>query len=112
MTTKTIKPVAVLVPGDAVTPLKAKVQLKKKDFYERATGKSGLKKPDAKAAIDATLATLAEALAAGQEVIIPPLGKIKMTREKTTKQGRVLMLRLSLDAGDKGGTEPLADAAE
>jgi hypothetical protein len=46
------------------------------------------------------------------QVIIPPLGKIKMTREKTTKQGRVLMLRLSLDAGDKGGTEPLADAAE
>lgn len=111
MTTKTIKPVAAVVPSD-VTPLKAKVQLKKKDFYERAAGKSGIKKPDAKAAIDATLATLAEALSAGQEVIIPPLGKIKMTREKATKQGRILMLRLQLDAGDKGGSEPLADAAE
>ena len=116
MAAKPPKPTPDLPPAtvepEAVKAPVAKVQLKKRDFIEQVTAKSGVKKPDAKAAIEATLALLAEALSSGQEVVVPPLGRIKVTREKEVKKGRVLMLRLQLDAGDKDGTEPLAEAAE
>ncbi len=94
--------------------IKTRTILKKKDFMSRATDRSGIKKADAKAAIDATLAVLAEALANGEEIILPPLGKLKVTREKAHPRGRILMLRLQLipegPSEFSGGTEPLAEA--
>ena len=95
------------------SPIKTRTILKKKDFFDRATERSGVKKSDAKAAIDATLAVLTEALANGDEIILPPLGKLKVTREKAHPKGRILMLRLQLipeGPGEfSGGTEPLAE---
>ena len=96
--------------------IKTRTILKKKDFMSRATDRSGIKKADAKAAIDATLAVLAEALANGEDIILPPLGKLKVTREKAHPKGRILMLRLQLIPGGagefSGGTEPLAEAGD
>ena len=93
--------------------IKTRSILKKKDFMTRATERSGVRKADAKAAIDATLATLAEALANGEEIILPPLGKLKVAREKDHPKGRIMMLRLQLipeGPGEfSGGTEPLAE---
>lgn len=101
--------------GDAAA-IKTRTILRKKDFIDRAIEKSGIKKADAKAAIDATLAVLAEALANGEEIILPPLGKLKVTREKAHPKGRILMLRLQLipeGPGEfSGGTEPLAEAGD
>jgi hypothetical protein len=105
-------------PADMGEPpvIKTRVILKKKDFIDRAIERSGLRKADAKAAVEATLAVLAEALAKGEELVLPPLGKIKVAREKAHPRGRILMLRLQLtpdEAGEfTGGTEPLAEAAE
>ena len=99
---------------DADAPaIKTRSILKKKDFMTRATERSGLRKVDAKAAIDATLAVLAEALSNGEELILPPLGKLKVAREKDHPKGRIMMLRLQLIPGGPGefggGTEPLAE---
>lgn len=96
--------------------IKTRVILKKKDFVDRATDRSGLRKADAKAAIDATLAVLTEALAQGEELILPPLGKLKVAREKDHPRGKILMLRLQLIPGGPsefdGGTEPLAETGD
>ena len=96
--------------------IKTRSILKKKDFMTRATERSGIKKADAKAAIDATLSVLAEALAKGEEIILPPLGKLKVAREKAHPKGRILMLRLQMIPGGAdefaGGTEPLAEAGD
>ena len=87
---------------------------------DRAIERSGVRKSDAKAAVEATLAVLAEALTKGEELVLPPLGKIKVTREKANPRGRILMLRLVLASDEQGdqqgdfaaGSEPLAEAAE
>lgn len=116
---RTVKPVAsakapaAAAPAAADVPVvRAKAPLKKKDFIDRAAGKSGIRKSDAKAAIEATLATLAEALAAGQELVLPPLGKLKVAKEKHGKNGVQLVLKLNLTKPDEPGAEPLAEAAE
>ena len=108
----------------AAAAIKTRSVLKKKDFMDRAIERSGVRKSDAKAAVEATLAVLAEALAKGEELVLPPLGKIKVTREKTNPRGRILMLRLVLAPDEQGdeqgdepgdfaaGSEPLAEAAE
>ena len=114
-------------PADDLVPepgIKTRVIVKKKDFMDRAIERSGVRKSDAKAAVEATLAVLAEALAKGEELVLPPLGKIKVTREKANPRGRILMLRLVLASDEQGdeqgdepgdfaaGSEPLAEAAE
>lgn len=113
--TKVIAVAANIVPPDndqdAAPAARARVVLKKKDFVDRAAVRAGIRKSDARLAIDATLATLAEALGGGQDLILPPLGRIRVAREKATKKGRMLMLRLQLGDGAKGD-EPLADAAD
>jgi hypothetical protein len=104
-TTKTEAPVeetAVL----AKKPAALKVQVKKRDFADKVTEASGVKKADAKLVIDATLAELATALAAKSEVVVPPLGRLKVTREKDIKGGKVLLLRLQLDKGDAPAKAP------
>lgn len=107
-----------ILPADPAPEagIKTRVILKKKDFLDRAIERSGVRKADAKAAVEATLAVLAEALSKGEELVLPPLGKIKVAREKANPKGRILMLRLQLTPDDRGefagGTEPLAEAAE
>jgi len=108
-TTATAVPPVPAPQDDDDSPAPAsRLQVRKKEFIDRATARSGIRKPDARAAIEATLATLAEALAAGQDLILPPLGRIRVTREKPTKKGRMLMLRLQLDEGATAA-DPLAD---
>jgi hypothetical protein len=101
---------AVAGSGDAVSEVAPtlKVQLKKKDFLERVVERSGLRRSDAKTAMDATLALLGEALAAGEEVNLPPFGKARMTREKVTPRGHAYSLRLVRNLADISAQETLA----
>lgn len=86
--------------------------LKKKDFIDRAVARSQVKKADARAAIDAALSTLAEALAEGNEVILPPLGRLKTTRVKDGPKGKQLLLKLSLPKIEENATEGLAEVGD
>ncbi|MCC7321267.1 MAG: HU family DNA-binding protein [Rubellimicrobium sp.] len=80
--------------------------LKKKDFLDRVVLRAAIKRNDARAAAEATLAVLAEAIESGQGVVLPPLGKIRIIKEKSGRAGRQFLLRLSLaspeDKGDEG----------
>lgn len=92
----------------AVAVVKARAVLKKKDFLDRVVARAGIRKSDAKAGAEATLAALAAALAEGQEIVLPPLGKIKVVREKAAKSGRKFVLRLAMPA-EAAVTEALAE---
>ena len=92
--------------------------LKKPEFIERTMTRTSVKKRDAKPAIEAALATLAEALKAGEDVHLPPLGKIKVIKSKTLDGGvQVIALKLRTMRADFGKPktatpEDLADAKE
>ena len=69
--------------------------MKKKDFIDRVVERSGVKKRDAKPAIEATMAELADLLAAGRDLNLPPMGKLKSVKSKEVGDGaQVLTLKL------------------
>lgn len=104
-------PAAKVATGEA-SETTARNVLKKKDFVERVTLASGLKKADARTAIDVVLAAIAEALAKGEELVLPPLGKIKTTREKVSSAGRTLMLKLTMSSPESDKSAALAQSEQ
>lgn len=76
-------------------PTTAAAVLKKPDFLDRAVARTNTKKRDAKPVIEAALAVLGEALLAGEDVSLPPLGKLRVVRHKDLGDGAaVLTLKL------------------
>ncbi len=85
----------------AATEKPAAAQLKKPEFLERVIARTDVKKRDAKPAIETALAVLGEALAAGEDVNLPPLGKLRVVRSKDLDGGAQVMtlkLRTQKDA--------------
>ncbi|MGJ5618928.1 HU family DNA-binding protein [Sulfitobacter sp. MF3-043] len=68
--------------------------LRKKELIETVVTRSGVKKKDAKPVVDAMLAVLGDALADNRDLILPPLGRIKIRREKKLPNGRVLTVKI------------------
>lgn len=68
--------------------------LRKKDLIEAAVERAGVKKRDAKPAIEAALAILGETLAEGRGLNMPGLGKIKVQNSKDLEGVKVVNLRL------------------
>ncbi len=89
--------------------------LKKTDLIARAADKSGLKKKDLKPATDAILAALSDALMAGEELVLPPLGRIKVIKSKDLPKGKMLTMKLKSPSAQeiaKDADAPLAEPAE
>lgn len=79
----------------AATEMKAGEAVKKPEFIDRVIARADLKKKDAKPAIEAALAELADILAKGGELILPPMGKLKAVKIKDIGDGaQVLTLKL------------------
>ena len=79
--------------------------LRKKELFDRVVKVSGVKKKDAKAVVEATLKVLGDALTAGEELILPPLGKAKINRQKDLGNGEMMVIKLrrrNADGGDNG----------
>lgn len=85
------------------TPIKAAAKpsitasdtaLNKKQLIERVVERSGLKKKDAKPAIEATLAILGEALEAGEEMNLQPFGKVMIKREIDKPNAHIFICRI------------------
>ncbi len=94
-------------------PLSTREEMKKKELIELAVERSGVKKRDAKPAIEAALAILGEALGEGREINMRPLGKIKVNRMKKGVNGQVINARIRQpEEGGKSDPDPLAQAAE
>lgn len=85
---------ATRVVGGAVSVPKGEM-LKKAEFLDRAVSRTDVKKRDAKPAIEAALAVLAEALSNGEELNLPPMGKLRVVKSKDLGEGaKVLTLKL------------------
>ena len=69
--------------------------MKKPDLMDRTVARSGLKKRDVKPAVDAALAEIAEALMNGEDLILPPLGRVRIIKSKELDGGSTMLtLRL------------------
>ncbi len=112
-TTKPVAPASEPTTQVEELPLSTREEMKKKELIELAVERSGVKKRDAKPAIEAALAILGEALAEGREVNMRPLGKIKVNRMKKGVNGQVINARIRQpEEGGKPDLDPLAQAAE
>ncbi|WP_164880108.1 HU family DNA-binding protein [Paenirhodobacter ferrireducens] len=94
----------------------ASLVLRKKDFVERVALAAGVKKGKVREITDAVLQVLGEALANGESLAIPPLGKLRVTKH-AGKDGDLLQIKLKrIEAGGKKGEKtdeaPLAEAEE
>ncbi len=85
-TTKIVNPAVSVPQGEMI---------KKPEFLDRAVSRTDVKKRDAKPAIEAALAVLAEALSNGEELNLPPMGKLRVVKSKDIGEGaKVLTLKL------------------
>lgn len=79
----------------------------RRDLVARVVEMADVRKRDARPVIEATLAALAEALAGGKALNLPPLGKLSVNRSRA--EGGVLMLKLRRPGLRKPADAPLAD---
>lgn len=87
---------ATLQPSvvETLSPVVVSNELRKKELFELVVERSGMKKKDVKPVVEAMLAVLGDAWAEQREMILPPLGKIKVQRGKELPDGRALVLKL------------------
>jgi len=90
--------------------------LKKKDLLERVMALSKAKKKDVKDVVETTLKVLGEALAKGEDLNLPPLGRAKVNRQKGVAGGDMYIIRLRRSNGKRSDaadtTEALAEAQD
>lgn len=77
--------------------------LKLKDLVERVVEASGAKKKDAKAVVEATLAEIGRALAVGEALNLPALGKLRVVRAGTEGGGAMTLKLRKPGAPAAGG---------
>lgn len=98
---------------EAVKPVVTGEQIKKPELIDRVVAESGMKKKDVKPVVEAMLAVLGRALVSGEELNVPPLGKVMINRVKEVSNATVLNIKVRHPKQD-GSTQkqPLAEAAE
>lgn len=75
-------------------------EMSKKELLERLVTESGMKKGDARRALEATLSVLASAIGTHDSISAAPLGKLKIVRKKDTPNGELVVMRLKLKKAD------------
>jgi DNA-binding protein HU-alpha len=84
--------------------------MRKKELLEKVVARSGMKKKDVKPVVEAMLAELGETLAGGRGLVLPPLGKIQINREKKLPNGKVIIVKIrQKDQIDLGAIKTPAD---
>jgi len=84
--------------------------IKLKEIIDRVVQAANLKKKDVKPVVEATLKVLGDALASGEAMILPPLGRLRVSRAKDMANGAMLTLRLKRGAGAKANVKAGAKA--
>jgi hypothetical protein len=129
-TAKTVK-LKTVVPDPVVTPLaktaapQTKIvnpavsvpqgeMIKKPEFLDRAVERTNVKKREAKPAIEAALAVPAVSLINGEELNLPPMGKLRVVKSNDVGEGaKVLKLKLrTMKDGAGQGADPSPDEAD
>lgn len=105
-----VKPAAKPAPKEAEAPAPALAvgTVKLKDLIDGVAAATGGKKPEVRKTVEATLAALGEALATGKALTLPPLGKLRVVKNK----GAALTLKLRIAEGSKAAGLALADDGE
>lgn len=97
-TKTTTKKVSTAAKETIATPAKVGAMgadpMRKKELIEQVVSRSGMKKKDVKPVVEAMLAELGETLAKGRGLILPPLGRVMVNREKEMPDGRVLIVKV------------------
>ncbi|WP_102226483.1 HU family DNA-binding protein [Acidimangrovimonas sediminis] len=96
--------------GTAAEPVSAEATLGKKELFQRVTAATGAKKKDARLIAEATLAILGQALSEGEELNLPPLGKMRIVRSRDGGGAEVFTLKLRRKTG-VGSAQPVTAAA-
>lgn len=110
------RPAPKSAPAGAAAAAAAGGAVRKKDFVERVLDAAGaVNKAQAKAVVDHVLAELGAAIAKGESLILPPLGKLKVAK-RTEKDGAghaTVKVKTSAASADKAnkGAKPAADQA-
>ncbi|WP_415184631.1 HU family DNA-binding protein [Phaeovulum sp.] len=107
---KTGAPPAVKTPAPLSTDKESAadtVTLRKKDLLDRVVAATGAGKKEARDVIEATLRILGDALAARETVVVPPLGKARVSRQVDRKMGEMLIVKLirPSDTADKNSAK-------
>ncbi|MDQ7775029.1 MAG: HU family DNA-binding protein [Paracoccus aminovorans] len=79
--------------GEMAEPETAKV-LQKRELLSLVGHRTGLRQNEIKTIVEATLAELGEAIAAGMTLALPPLGRARISRRMDGSGGEVITLRL------------------
>ncbi|WP_426031895.1 HU family DNA-binding protein [Cypionkella sp. TWP1-2-1b2] len=89
--------------------------MKVKHLIDRVAAASDQNKKDVRAVVEATLAELGKALEAGETLILPPLGRVRIANQKSDTTGQIMTLKLRRGGEKKPGknaAEALAEASE
>ncbi len=106
--------------GDAgADKARAAVVLRKKDLVARVVAASGARKDVARDVTDAVLRELGLALAAGESLTLPPLGRLRVVKRTQKAGGEMLQIRLrrsaeadASESAEKTADDPLAKAED
>lgn len=79
---------------DAPTPVIIGPMMRKKELIEAVVERSGLKKKDVKPVVETMLAVLGEAIGDNRELNLPPMGRMKIRREKKLANGRMVVAKI------------------
>lgn len=113
--TKAAKAPEPVVVAEVVPEVSAP-ELKKAELVDAVVERTGVKKRDAKPAVEAALALMGEALAEGRDLNLRTLGKIKVKRKKELSNGAVLVARIRQPKIEEKAADTesdgVADAAE
>lgn len=86
-------------------------EMKKRELVDRVAAHGNLKKKQVKPVVDAMLAVLGEVLGEGRELNLPPMGKMKVNRQKMISGGQIILIKLRTGTGI-GAAAAGADDAE
>ena len=99
----------------AESDAKVVAQMKVKDLIERVATASDHNKKDVRAIVEATLAELGKALEAGETLILPPFGRVRIANQRADASGQMMTLKLRRGGEKKPAKndgEALAEAGE
>jgi len=82
--------------------------IKTRDLIDTVAAVTGAKKPEVKKIVEATLLAIGRALATGNDMVVPPLGKLRVVKDN----GIALTLKLRLADEAKAAGLALADEDE
>jgi hypothetical protein len=102
------EPLAQTAEDEPEAPAPTGGNLKLKDLVDTVARATNGKKADVKPVVEAVLTAMGTALATGKALAVPPLGKLRVVKNK----GPALTLKLRLADGPKAAGLALADDSE